>query len=275
VIEHWIETCRLHVIYPCAYAVGHPAIDRLARWHAAVLSCGPGGVLSHRDAGALYWIRDDSRRAIDVTAPGRSRNSRAGITIHRPRTLHADDVTVYRDVPVTTVSRTLLDLAEVVPRHQLRRAFAQANRSGLLDMNELYPTLERARGRRGLRAMRWLLAQRVLPPEANPGLEEDLADLTRELDLPDPAFNVAIPGTPYVADGAYIDRNVLFELDSKGHHDRTAEDFEYERVRLNELQLAGYIVLRLTHHRIHRQREAAKADVFRAFHVEPVAPAKS
>ena len=282
VIDHWLSSGRLHLIYPGAYAVGHPGIDRVGRWFAAVLSCGPGAVLSHRDAAALYGIRDSARRAIDVTAPGRSRHVREGITVHRPRVLLPEDCATWNRIPVTTVPRLMIDLAEVVSAHKVQRAFAEAARRGLVDMNAMRAALERANGRRGLRVVSTILADRVAPPEANAGIERDFFDLVVELGLPIPAFNVAIPGTPYVVDALWADRWLIVELDSRAHHDRTAEDFEYERVRFNELQLARYRVLRLTHHRIHRERDAVKRQLldaygapFSARQVDGVAPTKS
>jgi hypothetical protein len=281
-IAHRVRTGRLFRIYPGVYAIGCANVDRFGRWYAAVLSCGPGAVLSHRDAAALYGIRDSARRAIDVTAPGRSRHTRNGITIHRPRLLHPDDCATWNRIPVTTVPRLMIDLAEVVSAHKVRRAFAEAARRGLVDMNAMRAALERANGRRGLRVVSAILADRVAPPEANAGIEEDFYDLVLELKLPLPLFNVAIPGTPYVVDALWPAIKLIIELDSRAHHDRTAEDFEYERVRFNDLQLAGYRVLRLTHHRIHRERDAVKRQLLDAYgaplsarQVDGVAPTKS
>jgi predicted transcriptional regulator of viral defense system len=133
VIDAWVKRGRLHVIFEGAYAVGHAHLDRPGRWHAAVLACGEGAVLSHRDAAALYGIRDSWRRDIDVTAPGRSRHRRAGITVHRPRSLYPDDVCTQQDIPSTTLPRTLLDLSEVISFDRLVRAYNEAARRDLLE----------------------------------------------------------------------------------------------------------------------------------------------
>jgi hypothetical protein len=207
---------------------------------------------------------------------------RDGITIHRPRALHPDDCTSWNRIPVTTVPRLIVDLAEVVTMQRVQRVFAAASRRGLVDMQQMHATLDRAHGRRGLRAVMKILADRVAPPDTHEGIEEDFFDLVLEIDLPVPLFNVAIPGTPYVVDVLWPAIKLIIELDSRAHHDRTAEDFEYERVRFNELQLAGYRVLRVTYHRIHRERDALKRQLldaygapFSARQVDGVAPTKS
>jgi hypothetical protein len=89
----------------------HPHVVGDGRRLAAVLACGDGAVLSRRSA-ATAWglLRGDGRR-IDVVAPGRSGgrvDDRPGIDLRRTRRLLPDDVTVLRDLPITTVGRTLL-----------------------------------------------------------------------------------------------------------------------------------------------------------------------
>ena len=60
-----------------------------------------------------------------------------GVVVHRVPALHPDDVTVVDGLPVTTVARTLIDLAEVMDADELRGCFATAAEKGLLDMGDL------------------------------------------------------------------------------------------------------------------------------------------
>ncbi len=57
-----------------------------------------------------------------------------GVTIHRVPTLHPDDVTFADGIAVTSVSRTLIDLADVLTPDELRCAFSRAREMGLLDI---------------------------------------------------------------------------------------------------------------------------------------------
>jgi predicted transcriptional regulator of viral defense system len=91
---------------------------------AAVLGGGDRAVLSHRSAAALWCLRPTGRTRIEVTVP-RWRRKRAGVQVHVAR-LPGDEVTVVRGIPVTTVSRTLLDLASVLNRRQMERACNEA-----------------------------------------------------------------------------------------------------------------------------------------------------
>jgi hypothetical protein len=95
-----------------------------------------------RDAGLGHGF------PIHVTVPGcvddpRTATSIPGVVIHRQPALHPDDVTTYNGIPITSPSRTLIDLAEVMTTAELRVAFARAQEIGLLDAEALHA----ARGR--------------------------------------------------------------------------------------------------------------------------------
>src|SRR4051794_12018953 len=67
-IHHRLANGQLRQVYLGVYAVGHEKLASHGRWMAAVLACGPGALLSHRDAAALWDLRKSSRRTIDVSA---------------------------------------------------------------------------------------------------------------------------------------------------------------------------------------------------------------
>lgn len=137
-IDYALRTGRLRQVHRGVYMLGGAAVCIEARWVAAVLACGPGAVLSHRDAAALWGLLLPSRRKlVDVTTPKRSRGTQAGIDLHRTRTLPSSSLTVQRAIPVTTVSRTLIDLTEVSPDNHLRRAVDEADRLGWLNLRDL------------------------------------------------------------------------------------------------------------------------------------------
>jgi very-short-patch-repair endonuclease len=89
-------------------------------------------VLSHRTAGAHRGLLRTNQTRIDVTAP-RGRHGAPGIRLHRSRSLDAQDTTTHQGIPITTVSRTLLDLAAIAREGELERALAQAERLRLYD----------------------------------------------------------------------------------------------------------------------------------------------
>jgi hypothetical protein len=96
---------------------------------------------------------DDS--PIDITIPGspddpRTQTVPEGVVIHRVPYLHPDDVTTLNGVPVTTPARTLVDLAEVLTRDELRATFATARQRGLLDMEAVRASRARVEWRPSL-----------------------------------------------------------------------------------------------------------------------------
>jgi hypothetical protein len=157
-----VASGRLHRIHAGVYAVGHPALTREGRWMAAVLACGGGALLSHRDAAALWRMADYARGDIEVTVLSGGGRARPGIRVHRTRWLHPDDRSSHCRIPVTSPARTLLDLAAVVAPRHLELAFEEGLRSRLVSPEALGEQVGRNPGRRGTPALRELLG---LDPE--------------------------------------------------------------------------------------------------------------
>ena len=137
-IRHRVAAERLHQVHVGVYAVGHPALTARGRLLGAVLACGPRALLSHRSAAAHLELLPSARSGVEVTTTrGHSRSGRPGIVVHQVRRLNSADRMVRDAIPVTSVARTLLDLAEVVPTRQLERAFEEAERLRVLDLGAL------------------------------------------------------------------------------------------------------------------------------------------
>jgi hypothetical protein len=243
-VDYLIATSYLHPIHAGVYGVGHGLVTLHGRWSAAVLACGAGAVLSHRDAAQLWGIYSSRRRAIDVTAPGRSRHRSQLITVHRPRSLDARDVTTRQAIPVTTVPRTLLDVAEVLRPHQLRRAWDESQRLDLFDLTAIRELIRRSPGRHGLKPLTRLINEHLDAPLTKEELEARFADIVRDFDLPRPIYNAALLG--YEIDALYEDERIAIELDSFEFHGKSRAQHERDRVKQLDLQLAGYTVIRVT-----------------------------
>ncbi|WP_148261264.1 type IV toxin-antitoxin system AbiEi family antitoxin domain-containing protein [Conexibacter woesei] len=227
------------------YAVGHRRLRREGIRLAAVFAAGPGAVLSHRDAAGLHGIRPANHRNIDVTVDGK-RARAPGIALHRA-TLTPDDVTQIDGIPVTTLARTLVDLASVVPRDHLTNALNAAERNHRVDVGAIELVLERARGRngRGHRAMRAALAEvRANGPEhTRSELELLFLGLVERNGLPRPRTNVHVHGQE--VDAWWPQARLAVEIDSWAWH-RTRRSFQRDRAKTNLLVAHGIIVLRFT-----------------------------
>jgi len=245
-IEYRLETGRLHPCYRGVYAVGHRSLKREGRWMAAVLAVGPGAVLSHRSAAALWGIRPTARRAIDVTAP-RKVPSRAGIDVHHAR-LARDEVTTVDGIPVTTAARTLVDLAAVLPADHLQRAVKQA---AILRLP--YPDVARYRGRRGMKSL-----PRTEPAPTRSELEDRFLAFLGAHDLPAPLVNAPTRGIE--PDMRWPSAKLIVELDGYDTHG-TRHAFEDDRARDRSLLVAGWRVIRVTWRQLDEQPRALARDL--------------
>ena len=105
-------------------------------------------------------MRNSGNEPIDVTVAGSPEDPRGptadipGVRVHRGPALHPDDITVVDGIPVTSISRTLVDLAEVLPRDELREVFANASAKGLLDIDAVEASYARVEWRPSLRMLR-------------------------------------------------------------------------------------------------------------------------
>jgi very-short-patch-repair endonuclease len=240
-VDHWLKDRRLHSLHRSVYAFGHEALGPRSRTMAAVLACGPEAVASHRTAAWLWDLMPDGRTVIDVTAQTR-RRARPGIAVHTARLEDADRADV-DGILVTTLSRTLLDVAEVVVPRQLERAIEAAERSRHFDLAAIEEVMRRGHGRRGLGRLRAALAAYRPPPFTRSELEQRFMELVRGAGLPLPSQNVYLHG--YEVDAIWEHERLIVELDGYEHH-RTRAAFERDRQRDAMLRAEGWTVLRFT-----------------------------
>lgn len=254
-IGHRVETGRLRPLYRGVYAVGHRAVSQDGRWMAALLASGPDAVLSHRSAAAMWGISVAAAR-IEVTVPGR-RDARADTRLHTAR-LAPDEVQTVRRLDVTTPARTLIDLAAVVRADTLARAVREAEVRRLADATSLAELIERHRGRRGLAAVRRIVAAERLDVIARSELEERFLAFAEEVGLPAPRANILIEG--FEVDFAWREERLIVELDGFAYHGTRAA-FERDRARDRRLQAAGWRVVRITWRQLRDERRAVAAEL--------------
>lgn len=246
-IKRRLHAGRLHPLHRGVYAVGYRPLTQSGLWMAAVLTGGEGALVSYRSAGSLWRILPAIDGPVHVSLSGH-RQRQPGIVFHRMRSLGAGERTKLHGVPVTSIARTLLDLATRLRPRELRNAFEEAERLELLHRPDLARLCERTSGRRGTGVLRALLAARPLPfADTRSGLERRFLRYCRDRALPIPAVNVPLAG--YVVDCLWRNQRVAVELDSWAYHgDR--ESFEADRRRDARIQRAGHRIIRVTKRRI-------------------------
>lgn len=229
---------------------------------AATLALGPGAVISHRSAAGLWGLTAGSGVVIEVTLPRNARN-RSHIVVRRSF-VPPDERGVVEGIPVTSVPRTILDLAAVGSRRQVERALHEAEVRRLDDALSVVDLLRRYPRRPGSALLREVLARRGAGATIN-DFEDDFSALLERHGLPLPRFNpdLLVRDRIVKPDCLWEAERLIVELDGREVHG-TAQSFEEDRERDRLLLLNGWRVIRVTWRQLHEQDAAIAADVRRA-----------
>jgi very-short-patch-repair endonuclease len=232
-IDHRIGAGRLVAVHRGVYAVGHRPRTRHSSWMAAVLACGDSALLSHRSAAALWGIRRWAPARAEVTASTQRR--RPGISVHVRRTTPGERA-VHFGIPVTTVARTIVDLAHELDADELERLVRETEFQKRLDI----AAIRRSAMWRPAPSLNGLL-DRIAPTQSRH--EDRLLRLCKRFGLPAPLTQQSIGGR--TVDFLWPEARLVVEIDSWDAHG-TRSAFQNDRTASNGLQLAGYVVLRFT-----------------------------
>jgi very-short-patch-repair endonuclease len=248
VAQEWAALGRLHRVHRGVYAVGHPRLTPDGRRLAAVRAYGRRAIASHHTAAALWGLLRSTRR--EVTLPT-TRVPRDGIVPHASRALVPADRAVVRAIPVTSLARTLVDLAEVLPSDRLERALDHAGRHEAFDLRAVHDALDRVTGRRGAPGLRALL-ETPSPGLTRSELEDRFLALCRRARLPLPRLNAHLDvGLDRLVevDALFARERVIVELDGGAIH-HTKRAFHADRRRDTAAAAAGLMTLRYTWERV-------------------------
>jgi hypothetical protein len=254
VIKFRVSSGRWAPIHPGVYATFTGFPGRGAQLWAAVLSAGPGAVLSHETAAELQRLTDKPAETIHVTVPALRRVIAAdGISLHRTgRAIEA--VQVGSNPPQTRVEETALDLTQAAANFDavcslVTRAFARE----LTDEDRMRVAM-RQRPR-----LRWRADLQELIKAAAGGDHSVLEfryerDVERAHGLPEPVRQAPFTGPDGRRgrrDRLYKDYGVLAELDGRLGHG--PEDQWQDKDRDNAAAAGGLQALRYgwTHVRWH------------------------
>lgn len=216
-----------------------------------MLSCGNGALLSHRSAAWLWGLTKWWPPIVEVTATS-PRETRQEIGVHSAATLTPEDRSAFEGIPVTSLPRTLLDFAAVDPRF-LGVVIENAERLGLLDLIAIDAFLERSRGFRGVARLREALEIYRDPAFTRSRLERRFLALVKRAGLPRPSMNYFVEG--YELDAYWPAERFAVELDTYDYHGGHLA-FEKDRLRQEDLKLAGIEITRVTGVRLDREPEA-------------------
>jgi very-short-patch-repair endonuclease len=172
--------------------------------------------------------------------------------------IHVDECAIVDRIPLTSVARTLFDLAEVLDESHLERVWEEADRLNLLQMGEVEHVCRRNPGRRALRPIRRLMAEARAPTTTRSPLEDRFAAFCRDHRLPPPVTNVEILGCE--VDAFWPKQRLIAELDGWEFHGHRAA-FDRDHARDSARLVAGYRTIHVTHHRLDREASLLLAEL--------------
>lgn len=219
---------------------------------AACLATGGGAVLCRRSAARLWRLDLPASDAVDVATADRHGRARVagGIRVHRPLALDPLDTTRVGALPLTTVARTLVDLAAELQPTVLQRVVDDALAQGLVAPARVHDVMARlgGRGRSGFCALRAVLGEWNTGGPLGSVAEAAASRLLAASGLPVPVRQyhvVGVDGTEMRVDFAWPEQRVVLEVDGfRWHSGPRARDRDSHRT--NALVAAGWHVVRAT-----------------------------
>jgi very-short-patch-repair endonuclease len=245
-VEHRVARGRLFPVSLGIYAVGWPALNQKRRWMAAVLAGGEGAALSHRSAASLWEIGREKDGRIDISVRRRCELQRQGIRFHGRPSLRAENILRRDDIPTTSPSQTLLDLATELDPIPLERAVNDADKRGFVDPEALREQLDRFSGQPGVQPLRRLL-DKLFFQLSDSDLEIYFRRLVKAAKLPMPLSKQLVNG--FGVDFFWPDLGLVVETDGLRYH-RTPSAQSKDARRDRAHVMAGMTPLRFTHYEV-------------------------
>lgn len=249
-IDYLVRVGRLRRIAPRVYVLaGVPDT-----WHrnARVAALSVDGLVSHKAAARLHGIDGFNNAGLELTVSKDRRPKSSPEQLHRSSQYRFADPTVIDGLPTTGITRTVLDLAAVLPYSRFERAIDAVLRQEKCEWPELYEVLalHSIQGRNGCGPLRALLDARYgdesIPDSAWNRMVAELI-IRSGVGIPNYEYTVRDSQGRFVArvDLAFPQQRVAIELDSVRWH-LNRESFEKDPRRKNKLVLLGWTVLTFT-----------------------------
>lgn len=245
-IEHRLATGRLYSIHRGVYAVGRRELTREGWWMAAVLSCGPGAALSHGSAAALWGFGAERAGEVEISVPAPRAPRRPGVRVHRRTRLIEEDLAIRDHIPLTSPTRTLLDLTPRLGRNRLETAINELDTLDLLTPEALRAELGHYAGEPGVALLRAVLDRHTFTL-TDSELERLLRPIVRRAGLPLPETGRRLNG--FRVDFVWPGLGLVVETDGLRYH-RTPAKQARDRIRDQAHTVAGLVPLRFTHAQI-------------------------
>jgi predicted transcriptional regulator of viral defense system len=245
-IKHRVHKGRLHPVVRGVYAVGRRDLTQEGRWMAAVLACGPGAVLSHRSASALWGFGSQHPHYIDLSVKRSSESRLSGVRCHRRPSLPSQEVGLRRGIFLTKPVRTFLDLATVTGPKTLERSINEADKLDVIDADSLRRALDDYSGQPGIRLLRHVLDKHTFRL-SDDELERLFRPLAAGAGLPTPLTKHMV--NRFEVDFFWPDLGLVVETDGWRYH-RTPSAQTRDALRFQVHVANGLTPLRFSHYQV-------------------------
>lgn len=237
---------------------------------AALLFAGKTAVASHLTAAVLWGLIERAGTAIELTVDRKLRissHSLVRIVAHRQK-LEASEITRIGSFPVTTVPRTILDIAARLSIEELEAVIDTALLKGLTTVPKLAKELENngGRGRQGSTNLRAALNPLLDGQGARESeLERKFLRFAKRYKIPAPTrqYRVKLRNATYRIDFAYPEKKVAIETDSYRYHGGRRE-WRKDLARRNTLMELGWTVAHATLEDIEQEPDETAERIRRA-----------
>jgi predicted transcriptional regulator of viral defense system len=153
VLTYHVKASRFNRVAHGVYRLSQFPTSPFEDLYIAWLQTGPDSAISHESALAVYELSDVLPGEVHVIIPRTGSRRRKGIRLHTHR-LDADEIAQRNGLPVTTVPRTIADVAaNGLPEEQVLQAIQEALERGLVTPEVLREYAKR-RGGRGAHLIR-------------------------------------------------------------------------------------------------------------------------
>jgi hypothetical protein len=266
-LQDWVKIGHLVAVGRGLYVLPGVLDSEGTLLHAATHAL--DAVVSHESAARLHGLDQLNSTRVTVSVPVRRSNRFPGVTVHQLTDLVPEHTVTVFGMTVTNPTRTIIDLAPILPEKVLAACVDQAVRLGLTTYQRTSDLLEilARKGKPGVKKLRKILIARLGGNYVTDStLESRLLDVILGGGLPKPSTQFRPPWLRKVngrVDLAYVAQEVLIEGDSLRWHN-TPEAFQLDKARDNLAALAGWITLRYTWEDITKQPERIVSEIRQA-----------
>jgi hypothetical protein len=233
-IRHRLAIGSLIRVHPGVYRVGHMAPSTEATYLAAVWACGPGALLCGRAAAYLLGLLRGRVAPPPPEVVVETRRRVRGVRTERSRVPLEPEAMTWRGIPVTTVARTIVDLAGDLSLNDLALVCHEAGVKHRTTPGQVKKVLSRRPNSKG--ASKLPLIFEGDAPAMLSRLEKGFRKLLVGANLPLPEFNRPAGGKRVDCRWAWVPLTV--ELDSYTFHN-SRHAWEQDRRREREARARG------------------------------------